>query len=120
MKISKLIKEITTIAENKFGISAHTCDTINVTCFYQLSNGKEIWQVFLCSPSAAELKKRDASNFNVSDYMGKTDACDYVTAFLIEKPTLISALKELLSQVRNCNPNDYYHFISSVRKVVGR
>ena len=93
MKISKLIEEITNLAEVKFGISVHGNDGITVAIDYIITFYDSYWQVCLERPSQRQL---DCGEVNRGIFTKKWETC---RAFHIKAKTLLEALNNLHDEI---------------------
>ncbi len=93
MKVSTLIKDITEKATGLFGTTDHINDCIYVGIFLHSSFFSEKYYVWLERPTAEELLRGEINEPETSK------RGEVLTTMYTEGDTLVSALKELLSQI---------------------
>ena len=97
-KVSKLMQEIIRLAEDKFGVSKHDNDIINITI--DSAPGFN-WQLSLVRPSQRQLDFGEVTN---------SESCklaEYRTAFYVVAPTLVEALHQLKAKVKEADYVDF-------------
>lgn len=98
MKVSKLMQEIISLAEDKFGVSDHLNDVISISTN---SMPGSLWSVNLQRPSQAQLDNGEIENIDSVRYN-----CDRV-GFYTEHDCLVGALVELERKVKLADTYDF-------------